>query len=44
MIRDENHFFQTAEYIEENPVKAGLCNLPDEWEWGSAFARNQQRG
>jgi REP element-mobilizing transposase RayT len=44
VVRDEEHFFQTAKYIEENPVKAGLCALPDEWEWSSAFARNLQRG
>jgi REP element-mobilizing transposase RayT len=24
-IRDENHFLQTIAYIENNPIKAGLC-------------------
>lgn len=38
-IRDEEHFVAAAEYIESNPVKAGLCSRPEQWPFGSAAAR-----
>ena len=38
-IRDARHFRNTVEYIENNPVKAGLCMRPEEWEFSSAFGR-----
>ena len=38
-IRDEEHFVRTRKYIERNPVKAGLCEAPEEWEFGSAFRK-----
>jgi REP element-mobilizing transposase RayT len=48
-IRDENHFLQTIAYIENNPVKAGLCEKNSDWKFSSAsdwnangsFARTQ---
>ena len=36
-IRDERHFQQAAEYIRQNPVKAGLAKCPEDWRWSSAF-------
>ena len=38
-IRDEAHFAQAVEYIETNPVKAGLCSRPEDWAFGSARLR-----
>jgi len=35
-IRNEEHFFATIEYIDQNPVKAGLADRPRLWSWGSA--------
>jgi len=35
-IRDENHYQTVTEYIHQNPVKADLCNRPEEWPWSSA--------
>ncbi|RYG67541.1 transposase [bacterium] len=35
-IRDENHFQRTLNYIEQNPVKAGLCEKSTDWAYGSA--------
>lgn len=35
-IRDELHFAATVEYIESNPVRAHLCTMNEEWEFGSA--------
>lgn len=36
-IRNADHFRNTIRYIEENPVKARLCNKPEDWEFSSAF-------
>ena len=35
-IRNRDHFFNVIEYIENNPVKAGLCNLPEDYYYSSA--------
>ncbi|MDE2127904.1 MAG: transposase [Armatimonadetes bacterium] len=34
-IRDERHMASTIAYIDRNPVKAGLCCVPEEWPFGS---------
>jgi len=36
-IRNEAHFANALAYIENNPVKAGLCTRPEDWPWSSAF-------
>jgi hypothetical protein len=41
MIRDEEHYFKTLQYIENNPLKAGLADKPEDWRFSSAFARRQ---
>src|SRR5262245_2827503 len=38
-IRDEEHFQRAWQYIENNPVKAGLCARPQDWRYGSARRR-----
>ena len=38
-IRDEGHLDRTIEYVESNPVKAGLASEPMEWRWSSARLR-----
>jgi putative transposase len=35
-IRDEGHWFSTVRYIDQNPVKAGLVQQAEGWEYGSA--------
>jgi putative DNA methylase len=35
-IRDDEHFVAAAEYIENNPVLAGLVDSPELWVWSSA--------
>lgn len=35
-IRDAEHFQKTVNYIENNPVKAGLCKSPEDWNFSSA--------
>jgi REP element-mobilizing transposase RayT len=38
-IRDGEHFERARSYIEENPVKAGLCTTPADWPSSSARMR-----
>jgi REP element-mobilizing transposase RayT len=42
-MRDERHFAQTVEYVELNPVKAGLASAADEWLWSSAYFRKSEK-
>jgi REP element-mobilizing transposase RayT len=35
-IRDREHEGRVVRYIENNPVKAGLCRAPEDWRWSSA--------
>ncbi len=37
-VMDEVYLLATVRYVERNPVVAGLCRFPDEWEWSSATA------
>ena len=36
-IRDADHHARVKRYIENNPVKARLCEKPEEWEFSSAW-------
>lgn len=36
-MRDYEHFEKTIAYIENNPVKARLCEKASDWRFGSAF-------
>jgi putative DNA methylase len=38
-IRDGPHFDSAMQYLEQNPVKAGLCVRAEDWRWGSAWRR-----
>jgi REP element-mobilizing transposase RayT len=37
-VRDEEHLQAAITYIHLNPVKAGLCDAPEEWRWSSAWS------
>ena len=37
-IRNEDHLRTVIDYIHRNPVTAGLCLLPEQWRWSSAYA------
>jgi putative DNA methylase len=43
MIRDETHYAAVVDYIENNPVKAGLCAKPADWIFSSAFRGDQDQ-
>lgn len=36
-IRDRRHYAAVVRYIENNPVKAGLCASPHDWRFSSAW-------
>ena len=36
LVRHERHLAKAVEYIEWNPVEAGLVRRPEEWRWSSA--------
>jgi putative DNA methylase len=36
VVHDEKTFRRIANYIEDNPVRAGLCETPAEFAWSSA--------
>jgi REP element-mobilizing transposase RayT len=38
-VRDEREMERIVEYIENNPVRAGLAVSAEDWAWGSAAAR-----
>ena len=38
-VRDEGELERIVEYIEFNPVKAGLCQRPEDWRFSSAYGR-----
>ena len=40
-MRNSAQVNRTIAYIENNPVKAALCNRPEDWIWSSSAARLQ---
>jgi putative transposase len=40
-VRNGKQFDRIVQYIESNPVKAGLANTAETWRWSSAFAGGQ---
>jgi REP element-mobilizing transposase RayT len=34
-IRDDWHQFESLRYLALNPVRAGICERPEDWPWGS---------
>ncbi len=41
-IRNQEHFARTVSYIENNPVKAGLCREPEDWPYSSAWFKKHR--
>ena len=40
VIDREEHLYAACRYVLENPVRAGLCERPEEWPWsGSRWGR-----
>jgi putative transposase len=43
-MRDAEHVHKAIRYIENNPIKAGLCTIPAEWPHSSARLRDPATG
>jgi hypothetical protein len=41
--RDEDEFYRIVAYIENNPVKAGLARVAQDWPWSSACRKEATR-
>ncbi|MCY7349036.1 MAG: transposase [Pyrinomonadaceae bacterium] len=41
-IRNRKHFVNVIEYIENNPVKAGLCAAAEDWKFSSAYYKKEK--
>jgi putative transposase len=41
-VLDERSFQQHSEYIDNNPVKAGLASRPEEYPFGTAYLKMQK--
>ena len=39
VVMDERHTFAAIKYVEQNPVRAGLCARADQWPWSSAYSQ-----
>lgn len=39
-VRDDEELNRIIDYIEQNPVRAGLCQSPADWRWSSARHRS----
>jgi REP element-mobilizing transposase RayT len=39
LIRNDTDRIRCGNYINDNPVKAGLCKRPEDWRWGSAYLK-----
>jgi REP element-mobilizing transposase RayT len=35
LIESDQHLIRTVSYIALNPVRAGICRRPEQWQWGS---------
>jgi REP element-mobilizing transposase RayT len=42
-IRDEEHLANVVEYVENNPVSAGLVRVKEDWKWSSAARRGPSK-
>ena len=40
-IQSDEHLLIAMRYAERNPVRANFVELAEEWQWGSAYARQQ---
>jgi len=43
LIRSEHDTRRLVEYVEHNPVAAGLCRTPEQWVFSNAYPGNRQK-
>ena len=39
LVQGDGHLLNVMRYIEANPMRAGLVQVPEEWEWSSLWER-----
>lgn len=39
LVQRDAYLISALKYIERNAVRAGLCERPEDWKWGSAYRR-----
>ena len=40
-VQDDSHFYTVCRYVERNPLRAGLVDHSEDWQYGSLFRWNQ---
>jgi len=40
-VQDDSHFYTVCRYVERNPLRAGLVDHSEDWQYGSLFLWNQ---
>jgi REP element-mobilizing transposase RayT len=43
IVRTDDEFRRVSRYIENNPVRAGLCSRPEDYPWSSAGGLGARR-
>lgn len=41
-VEDDEERARLVAYVENNPLKAGLCQRPEDWRWSSAYDRHAE--
>lgn len=39
-IEEDDHLLTVLRYVERNPLRAGLCDRAEDWQWGSMWRRD----
>jgi putative transposase len=42
-VQSDEHLFSVFRYVERNPLRAGLVERAEDWQWGSAWRRRQRK-
>jgi type I restriction enzyme R subunit len=42
VVRNDDELLRIIQYVENNPIKAGLVSRPEDWRWSSAADRQRQ--
>ena len=42
-VQTDRHFLTVCRYVEQNPLRAGLCRTAQEWPWSSLGDQSRQR-
>lgn len=43
LVQKDDHLLQLIRYVEQNPLRAKLVHKAENWQWGSAFHRKDDK-